>query len=57
VRHKDGGDGYYGGDMYIPYPSTYPIEKVRDFTYSYPYTVDAGIHRQNGDEFGQYPQG
>jgi len=39
------------------YPSPYPIEKVGDFSYPYPYPVNAGILRQNGDGFGQYPQG
>jgi len=40
-----------------PYPSPYPIEKVGDSPYPYPYPVNAGIPRQNGDEFGQYPRG
>ena len=40
-----------------PYPSPYPTEKVGDSSYPYPYTVNAGIPRQNGDEFGQYPRG
>jgi len=40
-----------------PYPSTYPIEKVEDSPYPYPYPVNAGIPRQNGDEFGQYLRG
>jgi len=40
-----------------PYPSLYLIEKVRDSSYSYPYLVNAGILRQNRDEFGQYPRG
>jgi len=35
--------------------SPYPIEKVGDSPYPYP--VNAGIPRQNGDEFGQYPWG
>jgi len=39
-----------------PYPSLYPIKKVEDSPYSYPYPVNAGISRQNGNEFGQYPQ-
>ena len=37
--------------------SSYPIEKVGDSPYSYPYPVNAGIPRQNGDGFGQYPRG
>jgi len=39
-----------------PYPSPYPIEEVGDFSYpySYPYLINAGIPRQNGDEFEQY---
>jgi len=37
------------------YPSPYPIEKVGDFSYSYSYPVKAGISRQNGDGFKQYP--
>ena len=35
--------------------SSYPIEKVRYFPYPYQYIVNAGILRQNGDGFGQYP--
>jgi len=38
-----------------PYPSPYPIEKVEDSPYPYP--VNAGISRQNGDGFGQYQRG
>jgi len=34
--------------------SSYPIEKVGDSSYPYPYPVNAGILRQNGDGFGQY---
>jgi len=37
--------------------SSYPTEKVGDSPYPYPYPVNAGIPRQNGDGFGQYPQG
>jgi len=37
-----------------PYPSPYPIEKVGNSPYPYP--LNAGIPRQNGDEFGQYPR-
>jgi len=37
--------------------SPYPTEKVGDFPYSYPYPVNAGILRQNGNGFGQYPRG
>jgi len=40
-----------------PYPSSYPIEKVGDSPYSYPYPVNAGILRQNKDGFGLYPRG
>jgi len=36
--------------------SPYPIEKVEDFPYPYPYLVNAGISRQNGDEFKKYPR-
>jgi len=36
--------------------SPYPIEKIGDFPYSYPYPVNAGIPRQNGDGFEQYPR-
>jgi len=40
--------------------SPYPIEKVgdspRDSPYPYPYRVNAGILRQNGDEFEEYPR-
>ena len=36
--------------------SSYPIEKVGDSPYPYTYSVNAGISRQNGDEFGQYPR-
>jgi len=39
-----------------PSPYPYSIEKVRDSPYSYLYTVNAGIPRQNGNEFGQYPR-
>jgi len=38
-------------------PSPYPIEKIGDFPYAYPYPVNAGIPRQNGEGFGQYPRG
>jgi len=34
-----------------PFSSPYPIEKFGDSPYPYPYPVNAGIHRQNGDEF------
>ena len=40
-----------------PYPSPYPIEKVRDSPYPYPYLVIAGIPRQNEDRFEHYPRG
>jgi len=35
-------------------PSPYPIKKIGDSPYPYP--VNAGIPRQNGDGFGQYPR-
>jgi len=35
--------------------SPYPTEKVGDSPYPYSYPVNAGISRQNGDGFGQYP--
>jgi len=35
--------------------SPYPTEKVGDSPYPYP--VNAGIPRQNGDGFGQYLRG
>jgi len=38
------------------YPSPYPIEKVGDYPYPYPYPFNAGIPRQNGNEFRQYPR-
>jgi len=47
---------YYGGNMYIPYPSPYPTEKVGNYPYPYPYPVNAGILRQNGGGFEQYPR-
>jgi len=34
-------------------PSPYPIEKVGDSSYLYPYLVNAGIPRRNGEGFGQ----
>jgi len=40
-----------------PSSSPYPIEKIGDSPYPYPYPVNAGIFRQNGGEFGQYPRG
>ena len=51
------GTGIMAGICTSPYPSPYPTEKVGDFPYPYPYPVNAGISRQNGDEFGQYPRG
>jgi len=36
------------------YSSPYPIEKIGDSPYPYP--VNAGIPRQNGDGFRQYPR-
>jgi len=35
--------------------SPYPIEKVGDCPYPFPYSVNAEILRQNGNGFGQYP--
>jgi len=51
------GTGIMTGICTSPYPSPYPIEKVRDSPYPYPYPVNAGIPRQTGDGFGQYPRG
>ena len=42
------------GDMTGICTSPYPTEKVGDSPYPYPYSVNAGIPRQNGDGFGQY---
>ena len=36
--------------------SSYSIEKVGDSPYTYPYPVNEGIFRQNGDRFEQYPR-
>jgi len=49
------GMGIMAGICTFPYPSPYPTEKVGDSPYPYP--VNAGIPRQNGNEFGQYPRG
>jgi len=38
------------------FSSPYPIEKIWDSSYSYPYSVSAKIPGQNEDEFGQYSQ-
>ena len=51
------GTGIMAGIYSPPSPSPYPIEKIGDSPYPYPYPVNAGILRQNGDEFGQYPWG
>ena len=51
------GTGIMAGICTSPYPSPYPTKKVGDSPYPYPYLVNAGIPRQNGDEFGQYPWG
>ena len=48
------GTGIMTGICTSPYPSPYPTEKVGDSPYPYP--VNAGIPRQNGDRFGQYPR-
>ena len=37
--------------------SPYPIEKVINSPYSYPYPVSTGIPRQSTDVFGQYLRG
>jgi len=49
--------GIYSSPSPSPSPSPYPIEKIGDSPYPYPYPVNAEILRQNGDGFGQYPQG
>jgi len=46
--------GIMAGICTSPYPSSYPIEKVRDSLYPYPNPVNAGIPRQNEDKFRQY---
>jgi len=53
------GTGIVAGICTSPYPSPYPIEKIGDspYPYPYPYPVNAGISRQTGDGFMQYPQG
>jgi len=38
------------------YTFSYPIEKVGDSPYPNPYPINAGIPRQNGDGFEQYPR-
>jgi len=47
------GTSIMAGIYSSPSPSPYPIEKIGDS----PYPVNAGIPRQNGDGFGQYPRG
>jgi len=47
--HEDGNEA----DMYIPYP----IKRVRNSSYSYPYIVNAKIFHQNEDRFEQYHRG
>ena len=49
------GTSIMAGICTSPYLSPYPIEKVGDSPY--PYAVNVGIPRQNGDEFGQYSRG
>jgi len=49
------GTGIMAGICISPSPSPYLIEKIEDSPYPYP--VNTGIPRQNGDEFGQYPRG
>jgi len=43
------GTGIMAGICPSPYPSPYPTEKVGDSPY--PYLVNVGIPRQNGDMF------
>ena len=50
------GTGIMAGICTSPYPSPQPTEKVGDSPYPYPYPFNAGIPRQNGDGFRQYPQ-
>jgi len=41
------------------HPHNHPhtqLKKVKDSPYPYSYIINAGILRQNGDGFGQYPQ-
>ena len=44
------GTSIMAGICISPCPSPYPTEKVGDSPY--PYLVNVGIPRQNGDEFG-----
>jgi len=44
------GTGIMAGIYSSPSPS--PIDKIGDSSYPYPYPVNAGILRQNGDRFG-----
>jgi len=37
------GTGIMAGICTSPYPSSYPIEKVGDFSYPYPYPVNVGF--------------
>jgi len=48
------GTGIMAGIYTSPYPSL--TEKVGDSPHSYPYLVNAGIPRQNGDGFEKYPR-
>jgi len=50
------GTGIMAGICTSSSPSLSPIEKIGDFPYPYPYPINAGIRRQNEDEFGQYLQ-
>ena len=54
MGRRYGGDGYYGGDMYILIPIPIPNWKSRGFPIPIPRQY--GDSRQNGDEFGQYPR-
>jgi len=50
------GTGIMAGIYSSTSPFPYPIEKIGDSPYPYSYPVNAGIPRQNGDGFGQYPR-
>ena len=54
---NENGDMAMTGIMAGICTSPYPIEKVGDSPYPYPCQVNAGIPRQNGDRFRQYPRG
>jgi len=50
------GTGIIAGICTSSYSFPYPVEKVGDSPYPYPYLVNAGILYQNGDGFGKYPR-